>query len=99
MFLKTLQNPQENTRVRVSFLKRSQFVNFVKKETLAQVFSCEFCEVFKNILFYRTLPVAASVMHGFSTRKFLEIEVSIRFFVILLSIYKKNSTSSAFNFI
>ena len=23
--------------------------NFIKKETLAQVFSCEFCEIFKNI--------------------------------------------------
>ena len=26
----------------------------MKKETLAQVFSCEFCEVFKNIFFRRT---------------------------------------------
>ena len=24
---------------------------FIKKETLAQVFSCEFCEIFKNIFF------------------------------------------------
>ena len=24
------------------------------KETLAQVFSCEFCEIFNNIIFYRT---------------------------------------------
>ena len=31
-----------------------------KKETLAQVFSCEFCEISKNIFFYRTAPVAAS---------------------------------------
>ena len=23
--------------------------NFIKKETAAQVFSCEFCEIFKNI--------------------------------------------------
>ena len=33
---------------------------FIKRETLAQVFSCEFCEVFKNIYFYRTPLVAAS---------------------------------------
>ena len=33
-----------------------------KKETLAQVFSCEFCEIFKNTRFYRTPPVAASVL-------------------------------------
>ena len=28
--------------------------------TLAQVFSCEFCEIFKNTVFYRTPPVATS---------------------------------------
>ena len=33
---------------------------FFKKETLAQVFSSEFCEIFKNTFFYRTPPVAAS---------------------------------------
>ena len=31
----------------------------MKKETLAQVFSCEFCEIFKNTFFYRTTPVAS----------------------------------------
>ena len=35
--------------------------NFIKKETLAQAFSCEFCEIFKNTFFYRTPLVAASV--------------------------------------
>ena len=34
--------------------------NFIKKETLTQVFSCEFCEISKNIFSYRTPPVAAS---------------------------------------
>ena len=34
--------------------------NFIKKETLAQVFSCEFCEIYKNTFYYRTLLVAAS---------------------------------------
>ena len=33
---------------------------FAKKETLAQAFSCEFCEIFKNIFFLRTPLVAAS---------------------------------------
>ena len=36
---------------------------FVKKETLAQVVSCEFCEIAKNIFFYRTPLVAASVCY------------------------------------
>ena len=35
--------------------------NFIKTETLAQVFSCEFCEISKNTYSYRTPPVAASV--------------------------------------
>ena len=35
--------------------------NFMKKETLAQVFSCEFSEISKNTFFYRTTLVAASV--------------------------------------
>ena len=30
------------------------------KETLAQVFSCKFCEIFKNAFSYRTLLMAAS---------------------------------------
>ena len=28
--------------------------NIIKKETLTQVFSCEFCEIFKSTFFYRT---------------------------------------------
>ena len=31
--------------------------NFIKKEALAQVFFCEFCEIFKNTFSYRTPPV------------------------------------------
>ena len=34
--------------------------NFIKKETLAPVFSCELSGIFKNTFFYRTRPVAAS---------------------------------------
>ena len=33
---------------------------FIKKETLAQVFSCEFSEISKNTFFHRTPLVAAS---------------------------------------
>ena len=33
---------------------------FMKKEALAQVFSCEFWEIFKNTYLYRTPLVAAS---------------------------------------
>ena len=37
-----------------------QACNFIKKEALTQVFSCEFWETSKNNLFDRTPPVAAS---------------------------------------
>ena len=40
--------------------------NFIKKEILAQVFSCEYCKIFQERLFYRTIPVAASEYTVFS---------------------------------
>ena len=43
VFLEISQNSQENTCARVSFL--------IKLQTLAQVFSCEFCEISKNTFF------------------------------------------------
>ena len=39
----------------VFYEKRSDACNFFKKETLAQVFSCEFCEIFKNTCFTELL--------------------------------------------
>ena len=37
--------------------------NFIKKETQAQVFFCEFCELSKKTFPYRTPPVAAFEHH------------------------------------
>ena len=45
VFLEILQNSQKNTCARAC--------NFIKIETLVQVFSCEFCEISKNT-FHRT---------------------------------------------
>ena len=42
------------------FLEISQACNFIKKKTLAQVFSSEFCEISKYTFSYRTPPMAAS---------------------------------------
>ena len=56
------QNSHENTCAGVSFLIKLEVRNFIKKETVAQVFSCEFCEVSKKNFFYRTPPVDASVI-------------------------------------
>ena len=50
-------------KVRVSFLTKLQAAwacNFIKKETLAQVFSYEYCEISKNSFLYKATPVAAS---------------------------------------
>ena len=55
MFVKISQNSQENTCVRVPFL-----IKFVKKETLAQVFSFEFYKIFKNIFFTKHLQTTAA---------------------------------------
>ena len=55
VFLKFSQNSQENTCARASFLIKLQAetCNFISKETLAQLLSCKFCEIFKNTFFYR----------------------------------------------
>ena len=39
---------------------RPEACNFIKIETLAKVFPCEFCEIYKNTFYYRTPLVAAS---------------------------------------
>ena len=53
--LRISQNLQESICARASFL-----INFIKKETLAQVFSCEFCELSKNTFLQRTPLMTAS---------------------------------------
>ena len=58
VFLEISQNSQENTCARVSFL-----INFIIKEILTQVFSCEFCEISKNTFSYRAPPVTASELY------------------------------------
>ena len=66
VFLQILLNhSQESTCVRVSFLIKLQpwVCNFIIKETLVQVLSCEFCETFKNIFFTEHLRTTASMTH------------------------------------
>ena len=62
MFLEISRHSQENTCARVSFLINLQFAgcHLIEKDTLAQVFSCEFREISKDTFFHRTRPVAAS---------------------------------------
>ena len=67
-FLEISQNSQENTCARVSYFNKSILIksqakacNFIKIETLAQVFSCEFCEISKKIFFTEHLWTTTSV--------------------------------------
>ena len=53
-FLEILQNSQKSTCARAFFL------NFINKETLAQVFSLEFYEISKNAFFTEHLWTTAS---------------------------------------
>ena len=60
-----------------------------KKETQAQVFSCEFCEIFKNTFFYRKPPVAASDCLCFPENE--KVSLKERHADCLLNVYKTNS--------
>ena len=42
-------------------MKTPEACNFINKETLAQVSSCEFCEIFKIAFFTEHLRMTASV--------------------------------------
>ena len=50
--------------------------NLLKKETLAQVPSCKFCEISKNTFIYRTPPVAASCEKYITFSVLIEKEVT-----------------------
>ena len=63
VFLEITLNSQENTCTRDSFL-----INFIKKEALAQVFSCRFCEISKNTVFTEHLWAIASVLENCKMR-------------------------------
>ena len=67
MFLKISENSLKGICDTIFSLIKKQVLtlNFIKKETLAQVFPCEFWEISKNTFFYRTPLVAASVSKGF----------------------------------
>ena len=60
--LEISQNLQENIYARVSFLIKLQAsgCNFIKKETLSQMFSCEFREISKKTFFIEHLWATAS---------------------------------------
>ena len=50
---------------------RPEVCNFIKQETLAQVFFCEFCEIFKNTYFTEHLWVTTSHQRRWRILNFL----------------------------
>ena len=64
VFLEISQNSEENTFARDSFLIKLQpwGCNFIKRESLTKVFSCEFCEISKNTFFIEHLRTTAFVL-------------------------------------
>ena len=54
------RSSHQRCSIKISVLKNFAKFTGVKKATLAQVFSCEFCDISKNTFFHRTPPVAVS---------------------------------------
>ena len=51
--------------------------NFIKIETLvAQVFSCEFCEISKNTFSYRTPPMGSSGIKQNQIRRKISLQIT-----------------------
>ena len=44
---------------------RAEACNLIKKEALAHVFSCEFCEIFKNTFLQKNIRTTASAVSTF----------------------------------
>ena len=69
MFLEISQNAQANTCARDFFLIKLQALGLrpatLFKKSLAQVFSCEFCEISKSIFFIEHLLTTASDFYIF----------------------------------
>ena len=63
VFLEISESAQENTFARVSFLIKLQALacDFIKKETLSQMFSFNFCKISKNTFFTEHLRATDSV--------------------------------------
>ena len=66
----TVQNSQKDISASLFFNRlRAQACNFVKKGPLVEVFSCEFCGIFKNTFFnehlWTTSSYSRTLFHGY----------------------------------
>ena len=79
--LEISQNSQQKTCTRVIFLNKVtdlQACNIIKREIVAQVRSCEFCEILKNTFFTEHLLTTASIIIWIFTDIYIVI-VSTKF--------------------
>ena len=74
-----------SNKVPSAICRCSRPATLLEKETLAQVFSCEFCEISKNTFSYWTPPVAASAWwRNFLTEKSLYERSKLLYVMIFL---------------
>ena len=73
VFLKISQKSQKHSCARVFFLIKMQ-AWVLKKKSLVWVFSCEYCEIFKNTYFEEHLRKAASEANQFLAARQLVIK-------------------------
>ena len=60
-FISSLKLFSRSSQPKVFYKKETQACNFIKNETLAQVFSCEFCQISKSTSSTEHLHTTASV--------------------------------------
>ena len=92
VLLEISQNSQENSCARDSFLTKLQALGlqlYFKKETLAQVLTCEFCEISRDTFFHRTPLVAASVLFCILSFSFSSFSPAFVFFIFQLQNFNK----------
>ena len=88
MFFEISQTSQENTCVRASFLIKLQVsaCNVTKNETLAKVFSCEFCKLYKNTFFTKHVRTTASKIIMYYVLLLQKITIDYYLFFIFVQI-------------
>ena len=108
MCLDISQNSQKNNCARVPFLIKLQALGlklYIKKENLAQVFSCESCKISKNTFFTEHLWVSdsnfwMSKWSGYCPQTFLSLRLGITELKTFLAIcYTAKNTVISPNFL
>ena len=90
--------PDEGSGSRVPlFWYAPKACNFIKKETLAQVFFCEFCEIFKNTFFTEHLRTTASRFGDVNNEKNLSGETKNIFLSFKSAVFLEQNKKNLLN--